>query len=38
MITGTTRPFSASLSQVRVIDDEGGTPFGARHSARGRQC
>jgi malate dehydrogenase (oxaloacetate-decarboxylating)(NADP+) len=30
MITGTTRPFSQSLSQVRwVIDDEGGpTPFG----------
>ncbi|HEX2625008.1 MAG TPA: phosphate acyltransferase, partial [Sphingomicrobium sp.] len=30
MITGTTRPFSQSLSQVRfIIDDEGGTaPFG----------
>ncbi len=39
MITGTTRPFSQSLSQVRwVIDDEGGpTPFGIHvMSARGR--
>ena len=39
MITGTTRPFSQSLSQVRwVIDDEDGpTPFGIHVvSARGR--
>src|SRR4029453_3708662 len=39
MITGTTRPFSQSLSQVRwVIDDEGGpTPFGIHViAARGR--
>jgi malate dehydrogenase (oxaloacetate-decarboxylating)(NADP+) len=39
MITGTTRPFSQSLNQVRwVIDDEGGpTPFGIHViAARGR--
>jgi malate dehydrogenase (oxaloacetate-decarboxylating)(NADP+) len=39
MITGTTRPFSQSLQQVRwVIDEEGGpTPFGIHVvSARGR--
>ena len=30
MITGTTRPFSQSLNQVRQVidDDDGGTPFG----------
>jgi malate dehydrogenase (oxaloacetate-decarboxylating)(NADP+) len=39
MITGTTRPFSQSLNQVRwVIDDEGGpTPFGVHViAARGQ--